>query len=739
MVGTLFSRKKVPLVKMFCLSVLFAAIIVVIGHLSPIEAEAAQTTLAWTAPTTYSDGTPVTDLAGYKLYTGNASGSYQQSVDVGNQTNYTLSSLSDGATYYFAVTAYDTSGVESAFSNEITGTFPALPVTHVITATYGSGGTITALNNTNVNQASSGSTTVISVSVNDGAGQAFSIAATSGYQIVDVAVDGASVGPIGSYSFSSVSANHTISATFALNSYTATASAGSGGSITPSGATALNYGASQSYTIAADIGYGIADVKVDGVSVGSIGSYSFSNINTNHTIAASFAINNYSITASTGAGGSITPNGATTVNYGASQAYTVTAAAGYGIADVKVDGISVGPVGTYSFASVSANHSISATFALNSYTITASAGTGGSITPSGATTLNYGASQSYTIVAATGYGIADVKVDGASVGSVGSYSFASVSANHTISATFALISYTITASAGVGGSITPNGAATVNYGASQAYTIIAAAGYGIADVKVDGTSVGPVGSYSFASVSANHTISATFVLNSYTITSSTGPGGSITPLGVTTLNFGASQSYTIAAATGYGIADVKVDGVSVGAVSSYNFGNVTAGHSIVAAFAANSYTISASADSYGTISPVGATTMNWGGSQTYTMTPKTGYHVAGLTVDGSLIGAVTSYTFSNINANHTISAAFAINTYTVTAGAGSGGAISPAGISVVNYGGSQMYSITPATGYHVSDVKVDGSSVGAVTSYTFSKVTGDHTIAATFAIRIRKR
>ena len=78
-------------------------------------------TLNWTAPTTNTDGSTLTDLAGYKIYYGNSSGNYTSAVNVGNVNNYTFSSLSDGA-YYFAATAYDTSGVESSLSNEVTKT-----------------------------------------------------------------------------------------------------------------------------------------------------------------------------------------------------------------------------------------------------------------------------------------------------------------------------------------------------------------------------------------------------------------------------------------------------------------------------------------------------------------------------------------------------------------------------------------------------------------------------------------
>lgn len=59
------------------------------------------------------------DLAGYKMYWGNLSGVYGNSFDVGNQTNYTVIELVEGQTYYFAATAYDTTGNESGYSDEV--------------------------------------------------------------------------------------------------------------------------------------------------------------------------------------------------------------------------------------------------------------------------------------------------------------------------------------------------------------------------------------------------------------------------------------------------------------------------------------------------------------------------------------------------------------------------------------------------------------------------------------------
>lgn len=77
-----------------------------------IPAHSAQVTLQW-------DSNTEPDLAGYKIYYGNASKSYQLGVDVGNRTTSTISNLEEGKIYYFAATAYDTLNNESEFSNEL--------------------------------------------------------------------------------------------------------------------------------------------------------------------------------------------------------------------------------------------------------------------------------------------------------------------------------------------------------------------------------------------------------------------------------------------------------------------------------------------------------------------------------------------------------------------------------------------------------------------------------------------
>ncbi|MGH8065867.1 MAG: fibronectin type III domain-containing protein [Candidatus Entotheonellia bacterium] len=86
--------------------------------------QAGQVRLSWNRPTTTANGTPLTDVAGYKLYYGLTSRTYDFLKIVGDQTMYAMSGLEPGRTYYFAVTAYNASGYESHFSDEVSVTVP---------------------------------------------------------------------------------------------------------------------------------------------------------------------------------------------------------------------------------------------------------------------------------------------------------------------------------------------------------------------------------------------------------------------------------------------------------------------------------------------------------------------------------------------------------------------------------------------------------------------------------------
>jgi hypothetical protein len=78
-------------------------------------------TLSWAAPKSNEDGSPLNDLKGYKIYYGTSSRDYAYSIDVGIHNGVAIASVSlSPGIWYFAVTAYDISGNESDYSNEIT-------------------------------------------------------------------------------------------------------------------------------------------------------------------------------------------------------------------------------------------------------------------------------------------------------------------------------------------------------------------------------------------------------------------------------------------------------------------------------------------------------------------------------------------------------------------------------------------------------------------------------------------
>jgi hypothetical protein len=226
---------------------------------------------------------------------------------------------------------------------------------------------------------------------------------------------------------------------------------------------------------------------------------------------------------------------------------------------------------------------------------------------------------------------------------------------------------------------------------------------------------------------------ATTPATSYTITASAGSGGSISPQGSVVVDSGANRSFTITPDSGQRIVDVLVDGSSRGPISTYTFNNVTANHTISASFGAANYTISATAGAHGSISPSGDISVSAGSNRIFTMTPASGYRIAGVQVDGNAQGSLSTYTFHSVADNHSIHVDFTLDTLNISATSGAHGSISPSGNVAVPRGDDQTFTITPDSGYQVADVVVDGADMGAVTQYRFSDVQTAHAIYASFA------
>jgi hypothetical protein len=222
---------------------------------------------------------------------------------------------------------------------------------------------------------------------------------------------------------------------------------------------------------------------------------------------------NYTVTPSAATGGSISPNTPQTVYSGNETTFTVTPKSGYKIASVTgCAGTLSGS--TYTTGAITANCTVAASFATSAvvtYTVTPTAGTGGTISPTTSQIINSGNKTSFTVAPKSGYKIAAVTGCAGTL-SGSTYTTGAITANCTVSASFAASSattYTVTPSAGTGGSISPTNGQTVSSGSATSFTVAANSGYKIASVTgCAGTLSG--NTYTTGAITASCTVAATF-------------------------------------------------------------------------------------------------------------------------------------------------------------------------------------------------------------------------------------
>jgi hypothetical protein len=237
-----------------------------------------------------------------------------------------------------------------------------------------------------------------------------------------------------------------------------------------------------------------------------------------------------------------------------------------------------------------------------------------------------------------------------------------------------------------------------------------------------------------------------------TITATAGAGGTITPSSYVTVYDGENQTFTIAASEGYVTDHLLIDGLPVTVVPSYTFTNVTANHTIETSFIAilpDTYalTIAKSGTGTGTITSLPAG-INCGSDCSEVYSKDT---VITLSAAPDISSTFTSWSGSGcsgtgacivtMTSTKAVTAAYTIKTNTVTTSAGAGGTISPSGAVFINYGASQIFTITPSSEYHISAILIDGISVSITNPYTFTNVTladitSDHSMDVGFALDV---
>jgi hypothetical protein len=405
------------------------------------------------------------------------------------------------------------------------------------------------------------------------------------------------------YIFPSVFNNHTLNVEFTVQTFIITATAGNNGDIDPAGNVTVAYGSSPIFNFTPNVGYYVDQVFVNQANnpeAVANGYYIFEDVTENQTIYVTFARMSYQIhvTSFGGSGGATEPTGEfVTVFHNEHQIFYFIPEEGYQVTSVIIDGISYPdaiPTGSYTFYYVTTNgHTIHVTFEKIPYPITAMSNGNGIFIPStdeGTTYVPHGTNKTYMFEARPGYEIVNVFVDGinnlAAVAN-GYHTFENVTAPHTINVITALRTYTITASAGANGFISPVGVVTASYGQNRSFTFAPAGGYEIDQVLIDGIENGEAalnGAYVFLNITDDHTIHVTFKQIRLFIRSSAVGSGVIDPFGVSEIPYGEAITYTITPDNGYEISKVFVNGNDMGAISTYTFAAVDTDGDIEAIF-----------------------------------------------------------------------------------------------------------------------------------------------------------
>ena len=268
-----------------------------------------------------------------------------------------------------------------------------------------------------------------------------------------------------------------------------------------------------------------------------------------------------------------------------------------------------------------------------------------------------------------------------------------------VEASFALKTYVVTPSAGANGTMTPNTPQTVTHNATTSFTVTPATGYHIDSATgCGGTLSGST--YTTGPITADCTVSATFAINTYTISASVSGGHGTVTVVTPTVPHGGTATINISPDTGYHIAGITDNGISVRIINPYTIQNVTAAHTIVATFEVNRYTLTATTSGPGTVSAAGLIcsgstctgTYDYGTTVAVTAAPAAGSMLSGWSGCDSSSGNTCSVSMTS---DRSISATFiVIKTLTVSK-AGSGTVASaPPGIAC---GSACSAPFTPGT------------------------------------------
>ena len=530
-----------------------------------------------------------------------------------------------------------------------------------------------------------------------------------------------------------VKENLTIKATFTKKAFAVSLTKEGEGTLAASGAEdlkAVPYGTEVTIVATPATGYELKSIEANGTDITATKKVV---VREAVAVKATFVKKTFAVELTKESEGTIAASGAedlSAVPYGTKLTITATPAEGYELVALVANNVDISDTKSIE---VTEPMTIKATFAKKSFAVTFDKVGEGTITATGATSLDavaYGTELTIVATPATGYELTALTANGTDI-------LASkkviVKEAVEVKATFAKKSFAVTFAKEGEGTISATGANDLNAVAYDTeLTIVAtpATGYELVSITANGADITATKKIV---VTDNMTIKATFAKKSFAVSFDKVGEGTISATGASNLNsvaYGTELTINATPATGYKLVSITANGTDITATKKIV---VKDNMTVKATFAKKNFAVSLTKEGEGTISATGANDLNavaYGTELTINATPAAGYELVSITANGTDITATKKIVVTD---NMPIKATFTKKNFAVSLTKDGEGTISATGandLNAVAYGTELTINATPAEGYELTALTANGTDIHATKKVV---VEGNLTVKATFA------
>ncbi len=542
----------------------------------------------------------------------------------------------------------------------------------------------------------------------------------------------------------------TVTANFAINSYTVNFLAGANGIVTGVASQVVNHGANCSgvLAVAAAHYHFVNWTGTNDFLTTTTNPLTVSNVPETMTITANFAIDSFPVTFAVGTNGTLSGTAVQAINYGDSTtAVTAVPAAGYHFTGWTGD--HTGMDNPLTITNVTASKAITAIFVINQYSVVFQAGANGSIQGTTSQTINHG-SDCAAVSATPNSGFMFSGWSGDCTGIDNPLTIKNITANKMVTANFSVEpTAMLTIGASPGGAVTPSGSVKIKFGESLAITATADSGYRFTGwTTAGGASVEKIdAALTKLSATADGAVIGNFVKNTALLTVTATTGGTATPFGATTVTVGEANIILAKANDGYAFSKwTTTEKASLAdALSPYTTVTLSGDAAVTASFVKTSCALAVEAfpASGGTTTPSGGSSVATGADISISAAPTGEYAFTGwlITGDAECVDKTAAATTIRLSGNAKATAFFSKSgggkaVLRFSASPAKGGTTEPSGDQNLSVGDLIAMKAVAAEGWGFIKWQVSAGSAlladeGA--SSTFVTVKGNATVSALFA------